>query len=245
MLRHLLVSTAVVVAFSAPALAQDQTAVPVDSVLPYSWTGFYAGAHAGYGWGSQHDNLSVPTGGGAPDDSFNANGAVGGLHAGYNAQIDSIVFGLEADIDLSGISGSTHASVVGAEGSTISRLSLSSSWQGSVRARIGYAFDRLLIYGTGGVAFGDAKVSGSVENSIEAFDIRSGAYSGSQTQTLVGWTAGGGVEYAFDDHWSARFEARYTDFGKASYRLVGPGGTLRFKSGFDETMALVGVSYRF
>lgn len=240
MFRHLLISTAVVLALSTPALAADLATTPVEPVvpvMPYSWTGFYAGVHAGYGWGSEHDDLSVPTAGAATLDSFNVQGAVGGIHAGYNQQYESFVFGVEGDLDLSGINGSQR-SAVGAEGATISSLSLRSTWQGSVRARIGYAFDRLLIYGTGGVAFGNAKVHGFV-------DGPAGTFSGSQSKTLVGWTAGAGAEYAFDDHWIGRLEVRYTDFGKSTYRLIGPNGTLRFKSGFDDTMALAGVSYKF
>lgn len=239
-LRPLLLSAAAVLMLSTPSFAADLAPAPVEPVVPvapYSWTGFYAGIHAGYGWGREDDNLSVPTAGAAPVDHFDVNGAIGGIHAGYNEQFNSFVVGLEGDIDLSGIRGSTHAGI-GAEGATISSLSLKNTWQGSIRARVGYAFDRFLIYGTGGVAFGDAKVRGSVVGPA-------GVFSGSDTKTLVGWTVGVGAEYAFDDHWSARAEVRYTDFGKSSYRLTGEDGSLRFKSGFDEVTTLVGISYKF
>lgn len=235
--RPLLLSSAIAIALCVPALAADLAPTPVEPVspvLPYSWTGFYAGVHAGYGWGSEEDNLSVPVP--LPADSFDVNGAIGGVHAGYNQQYDSFVFGVEGDVDLSGLRGSIHT--VGAEGAVVGSLSLRNTWQASLRARVGYAFDRLLIYGTGGIAFGDAKVTGVVNSPA-------GVFTGSETNTLVGWTVGLGAEYAFDDHWSARLEVRYTDFGKSNYRLSGTGGSLRFKSGFDETVALAGVSYKF
>jgi outer membrane immunogenic protein len=239
-LRQMLLLSAAALMLSTPSFAADLAPAPVEPVAPvttFSWTGFYAGVHAGYGWGRENDNLSVPTAGAVGLDHFDVNGAVGGVHAGYNEQFNSFVVGLEGDVDLSGIRGSTH-SAIGAEGATISSLSLRNTWQGSVRARIGYAFDRFLFYGTGGVAFGDAKVSGSVIGPA-------GIFSGSDTKTLVGWTVGLGGEYAFDDHWIARAEVRYTDFGKSSYRLGGADGTLPFKAGFDEVTTLLGVSYKF
>jgi len=197
-------------------------------VLPYSWTGFYVGAHAGYAWAQERDNASsiAP----APVDSFNVDGAIGGIHAGYNEQFDGgFVVGLEGDIDISGINGSDRAVTIAGP----SRLEMKNRWQGSIRARFGYAFDRILVYATGGVAFADIR---------ERWNLANGLFVGSDTNTRVGWTVGGGVEYAFDDHWSARAEVRYSDFGKSNF-AVAPG--VRFRGGFHETVGLVGVSYKF
>lgn len=235
------IALAVLLLSSAPALAADLAPQPVEPtepvVLPFSWTGFYVGGHVGYAWGSENDGLSTvvvpttpPTEGPAADH-FNVNGVIGGLHAGYNEQFDSnIVVGLEGDIDAAGIHGS-HTVFDAVNGN--SRLSMRNNWQGSVRARLGYAFDRILIYATGGVAFADQH---------EKWNIFDGSFIGSKTDTRVGWTAGGGVEYAIDDHWSVRLEVRYSDFGKSRY-VVGPGTS--FRAGFNETAGTIGVSYKF
>ena len=216
-----------------PAFAADLAPAPVEPVVPvvtpYNWTGFYVGAHIGYAWGSEGDTLHAAAA--VPADSFNVNGVIGGLHAGYNYQFDNTawVVGLEGDIDLSGISGD-HRVVTGAGAS---RISMDNRWQGSIRARAGYAFDRFLIYATGGVAFADIK---------EHWNLFDGTINGSGTNTRVGWTAGAGVEYAFDDHWIGRAEVRYSDFGKSNFNV---GGGARFKAGFHETVGVLGVSYKF
>jgi outer membrane immunogenic protein len=226
---------------SVPAMAADLAEQPVEPVapivLPFSWTGFYVGAHVGYAGGSENDNLSVvplpttPILTGPPADHFDVNGIIGGIHAGYNEQFENnIVVGVEGDIDAAGINGD-QAVFDPINGS--SRLSMRSNWQGSLRARFGYAFDHILVYATGGVAFANVR---------EKWNLFDGTFFGSKSKTRVGWTAGGGVEYAFDDHWSARVEVRYSDFGKSSY-VVSP--TAAFKGGFHETAGLVGVSYKF
>ena len=90
---------------------------------------------------------------------------------------------------------------------------MASDIQGAIRARAGYALDRLLIYVAGGAAFGRF----STTSFIGGIDFLSGRTSyfasGNRSTTRVGWTLGGGVEYAVNDHWSARVEYRYSDFG--------------------------------
>lgn len=216
-----------------PAFAADLAPQPTEPVVPvvtaYDWTGFYAGAHIGYAWGSERDDLSrtAPV----PADSFDVSGVVGGIHAGYNYQFyNSFVVGLEGDIDLSGINGSQN--VIDATNGN-SHLRMSNRWQGSIRARAGYAFDRFLIYATGGIAFADVR---------ERWNLFDGDFVGSSSKTRVGWTVGGGAEYAFDDHWIGRAEIRYSDFGKSNFNV---GSGVRFKAGFHETVGLLGVSYKF
>ena len=215
-IRTLLVASSFLCA--GPAMAADlapypsEPAAPAQVYLPYSWTGFYIGAHAGYGFGNVDPKLA-----GAPLDSFDINGFVGGVHAGYNYQMNQFVLGVEADADLTSIHGSTFDPVLGATDK------LSVPWQGSVRGRLGYAWDRFLLYGTGGVAFADAKLAGG------------------NSKGLVGWTLGAGVEYAFTDSLSGRVEYRYSDFQRATF--TAPAGPIRSK--FDESQVLVGISYKF
>ncbi|WP_284314435.1 outer membrane protein [Labrys miyagiensis] len=216
-----------------PAFAADLSPEPAEPapavVTPYNWTGFYVGAHIGYGWGREHDTLRNTTLAEAMD-RFDVNGVLGGIHGGYNQQFDgNFVVGLEADADLSGIQGNDHTAQAGGA----SRLDMRNRWQSSIRARVGYAFDRFLVYATGGMAIGDIR---------ERWTILNGTLAGSSTKTRVGWTAGAGVEYAFDDHWVGRAEVRYTDFGKSNFTV---GSGVRFKAGFHETVGLIGVSYKF
>jgi outer membrane immunogenic protein len=214
-IRTLLVASS---AFCAgPALAADLTPYPAEPAapaavyLPFSWTGFYAGAHVGYGFSTVDSNLAAPL------DSFDMNGVVGGLHAGYNYQMNQFVLGVEGDVDLTSISGRSDPLA----GVT---TKFSVPWQGSVRGRLGYAWDRFLLYGTGGVAFADAKLAGG------------------NSKGLVGWTLGAGLEYAFTDSLSGRVEYRYTDFQRATFTAPATGS---FKSGFNENQVLVGISYKF
>lgn len=209
---------------ASPVLAADlgySTAEPVAPVLPYSWTGFYVGAHAGAAFG----NAKVSSIDGFRQGYNNA-GFIGGLHAGYNYQFENNwVVGLEGDLDYTSLSKTRHG--IAAIGPFAT--SFKSEWQGSIRGRVGYAFDRFLPYLTAGVAFADEKFRVSVPAGIA-----------SHSTTRAGWTVGAGLEYAVDDHWSVRGEVRYSDFGK--WRLRGTGGG---KVRFNETTALVGVSYKF
>ncbi|MDQ0392590.1 outer membrane protein [Labrys monachus] len=216
----LMTSTAAFAADLAPQPVEP--AAPVE--LPFSWTGFYAGVHLG----------AVFSDAKATDSEFgirakfNNTGFIGGGHVGYNEEFDNnVVIGLEGDIDYTSLSKTTSQTVDGTFGSA----KFKSDWQGSVRARLGYAFDRFLPYVTAGVAFGDQKLS------VYIPDIG----SASSSKTRVGWTVGGGVEYAIDDHWLLRGEVRYTDFGKQNSNFFGD----RVKIRFNEVSTLIGVSYKF
>ena len=157
--------------------------------------------------------------------NFNGTGFIGGAHAGYNAQFDGgFVVGLETDIDYSSFNKSE--TITDITGATF-RAKFKNEWDGSTRARVGYAFDNILPYVTAGVAYGDEKVSV--------------ASVGSNSDTRVGWTAGAGVEYAVDQNWIVRGEARYIDLGSKDVNL---GGT-RHKVKFDGTDLNLGVSYKF
>ena len=119
------------------------------------------------------------------------------------------------------------------------------TWQAFLLARAGVAFDRLLVYGTGGLAVADDRESFSIYNSGSTLSYLA---LESQTNTLIGWAAGVGGEYAFTSHWTASVEVRYASFGKGAAVMPAslPGaGTVTYSPKFSETMALVGLSYRF
>ncbi len=179
----------------------------------YNWTGMYAGINAGYGWGrSNFNNAFGGTG------SFDVDGAVVGGTIGYNWQAGQTVFGLEGDVAWSGIKGSTSAGIC-AIGSCETR----NNWLGTVRGRIGYAFDRVMPFVTGGLAVGDIEAS---------------ALGFSETKTKAGWTLGGGVEVALAGPWTAKAEYLYVDLGNRSFA----GGT---NVDFHTNVVRGGLNYRF
>jgi outer membrane immunogenic protein len=216
----LLTSTSAFAADLAPQSVEP--AAPVAVAPVFSWTGFYAGVHVGADFGQS--KLSVA---GFGDTKFNSTGFLGGGHVGYNEQFDGgFVVGIETDIDYSSLS-KTKNLVVGGDPVT---AKFKNEWQGSTRARFGYAIDNLLPYVTGGVAYGNQKYS-----------VVAPGLSASISDTRVGWTAGAGVEYAIDQNWLVRGEVRYTDFGKDTTNVLG----VPVKTRFDSTSATLGASYKF
>jgi outer membrane immunogenic protein len=140
------------------------------------------------------------------------NGFAGGAQAGYNWQSGQFVFGGETDIQASGAD------------DTFANYKFSNPWFGTLRARAGYAMNNILVYGTFGIAYGD---------------LRAEQLGVSETHTLVGWTAGAGMEVGFTPNWSARVEYLYMDLGSRSFALTGNDDGLR------ASYLRFGVNYRF
>jgi outer membrane immunogenic protein len=185
-------------AMAAPSFAADlprptYKAHPYPVYAPFTWSGFYFGVNAGYGFGSSNWTNS------AISDSLNVKGAVLGTTVGYNFQTGVWVWGLEGDFGPSFLKGSANAAggVCGGAGCTTEN-----TWFGTARGRVGYGFDRWLPYITGGAAFGNIKMTPS-NGSIE-------------TANKLGWTLGAGLEYVFSGPWSAKFEYLYADLGKGT-----------------------------
>lgn len=152
------------------------------------WTGLYLGANAGYGWSRVK----------AEDDPFavKGDGIVGGFHAGYNHQIRNFVLGVEGDFNFSDVRG---REVIDA----ISVLDTHHRSFGSVRGRLGIAFDRLLAYGTVGYGWTNVRVAAN-----------DGVTAASRTETNGGVVWGGGLEYKLQPNISLRAEAlRYETSG--------------------------------
>jgi outer membrane immunogenic protein len=209
---------------SAAANAADlPVKAPVYSPVAafYDWTGFYVGADIGGGWG-HHDRALVPN---TFANSYNSSGVIGGIHAGSNWQMQAFVFGLETDINLAGIKGDD-----GSTGGTLDSTKL--KWLGSLRGRLGYAWDRVLIFATGGWAYGG----------LEHFN--NGGAGETFTKTRSGWTVGGGLEYGLTRNWTIRADYRYYDLG--TYQNLTPtNGVTAYE--VDNTFHTItaGVSYRF
>ncbi|MDB5617805.1 outer membrane protein [Tardiphaga sp.] len=230
-------------AAAADLAARTYTKAPALSPLT-NWSGFYVGAHVGYAWGDQSDNLSLTAG--LPADHFDISGFQGGAHAGYNWQVGRTVFGFEGDFDGSNLKGG-RAFDQGTGGSrVVGSLSFKSDWQASIRGRLGFAADNWLFYATGGVAF--AEVASSLDltryRSCDGICILSQGISG-QSEVLVGYTVGVGAEYAITTNWIARGEVRYSDFGAKTFAFSDGGSAIPSRVKFNQTNASLGISYKF
>lgn len=225
MMRKLLLASVALAAVSAPAFAADlpsrkyEPAAPVVYAPAFTWTGFYAGLNAGVGF-SQSNNTNVTVNGVTTSySSGNNNGFVGGAQAGYNWQMGQIVFGGEADIQYADLGRKNSVGGFYYGGS-------SGNYFGTVRARVGYAFDRALIYVTGGLAYGD--VGGGISN-----------------DTKAGYTVGGGLEYAFTNNWTAKIEGLYVNIDRGSGRFVAPTYVVNVDKNSDFGVVRVGLNYKF
>ena len=234
MLRKLLLSSVAATAMVGSALAADlpsRRPPPVLPVIPvFTWTGFYLGVDGGYGWQNIRETGIF---GGLPFYQLNyrATGPVGGGHAGFNWQVSQFVFGMEGDVLYSSMRVTGPANAL-----LFNNAVWRSGVEGSIRGRIGIAFDRFLAYATGGVAF-------------ETFRLRQNflfapGFADTFTPSRAGLTVGGGVEYAFTNNWLARVEGRYSDFGTFNNAsVVLPG--LFFRQRVTETKITGGISYKF
>jgi outer membrane immunogenic protein len=172
------------------ARAADLSVAPLYKAPPqvaapaYNWSGFYVGVNGGGGWATSTWDTA---------GSFNVSGGVIGGTAGMNWQIGHAVLGLEGDVDWSNLKGSASAPAC------LAGCTTNNDWLATVRGRAGYAFDRFLPYVTGGLAVGDIKATAP-------------GFAGA-TQTNAGWTAGGGVELALTNNWTAKAEYLHVDLG--------------------------------
>ncbi|BCP53083.1 membrane protein [Kaistia sp. 32K] len=189
------------------AHAADLTYEPAPVVAPvaFNWTGFYIGVHGGIGGGGFDTTFTDP-GNFSVGWSDNAFGAFGGAQVGYNYQFSpNWVVGVEADIAAAGIS-AEHTADFNYGVSTNQEAKV--DWFGTLRGRIGYAWDNLLIYGTGGAAYGDVESSSSYTDNVLGFTD-----SNSFSDTRWGWTAGAGVEYGITKNITLKTEYLYVDLG--------------------------------
>ena len=219
-----------------PASAAD---LPVayrapQSYVIFTWTGFYFGAHGGGAWGSKDTTLAPFTFAGAtiapPGTTIDVSGGLAGGQFGANYQAGSWVLGVELDASWADLTGNT-ACIVGVAGNCHARVNALGTFAG----RLGFALDRVLLYGKGGAAVANDK-----------YEITSvAAYKASETRW--GWMLGGGVEYSFTDNWSAKIEYNYLDFGTRAVRFTDGTGLLFLDTSIRERVhvAKAGINYRF
>ncbi len=217
----------------------------------YNWTGFYAGVNAGAAKNNSGYNIDpseLLASGSFDNPAF----TVGG-QAGYNYQAGNLVYGLETDINYNstddsgtGILGAFVAPPGGPVGTSYIHYTVNQQidYFGTLRGRLGFTpADRLLLYVTGGLAYGH--VSSSTSFSTPGFSI-----SGSSSAMQVGWALGTGGEYALTNNWSVKLEYLYIDLGSMSYPIVGAFSvpshtTLTTTINTAQNVIRVGLNYKF
>lgn len=197
---------------------------------PHDWTGPYIGADVGYAWGETGNQWRSPGAGyqdWQPDGTISYDSAMGGGYIGYLAQYGRLVFGAEIDISAMSLKGddSQFAGEVNA---------IELNYVGTIRGRLGYAFDNSLLYATGGFAYSD-------------YTKKDETLGWSQNDNLTGWTVGAGYEYALGENWSARIEYLYTDLGSVDSLLTDGEGSYYYHRASDVTVQSMraGLTYGF
>jgi outer membrane immunogenic protein len=198
----------------APPPRAPATYVPAAPI--YNWTGIYVGLNGGYNFGTLAPSAALIAGSpvnaaGVALGSFNTTGfLVGGTLGGNYEFANGFLLGVEGDGEYNSMSNTVAG--VG---------TFKSNWLATARGRVGWAFDRVLFFGTGGAAFAPESVTGF------------------GSTTMTGWTAGGGIEYAFAPGWSAKAEYLFVDFSNVT--PVGAAGS--FKD--TDNVIRAGINYKF
>jgi outer membrane immunogenic protein len=203
----------------------------------YNWGGIYWGVTGGYGFGSSEWTDANNLSGAGTTGSFNLSGGIVGGTLGINLQADAFVFSVEGDFGPSWISGESSSTFCGKVGfGSGAQCETKNTWLGTLRARFGFAADRVLFYGTVGGAYGN---------------IESGINGGFSNSNEPGWVAGAGVEAALTDNWTARLEYLFVDLENGSCTAsascgldvasVQPNDTVKF----NVSLIRAGLDYKF
>ncbi len=241
-MKKILLASVALVAFASAASAADLPSrvvkpAPYIPVAPaFTWTGFYVGVNAGYAF-SNSDKITNSGNAaynalGVPSFSASRDGFIGGAQAGYNYQINpQFVVGLETDIQYTDLK-KTGVDVFG------DRARVETNYLGTVRGRIGFVpMDRTLLYVTGGLAYGDTKLSASTTGFP--------GLTGSKRDTAAGWTLGGGVEYAFTQNVTAKVEYLYYDLGDTKLSVNDGVRAATYKAENQGSIVRAGINYKF
>jgi outer membrane immunogenic protein len=227
-----------VLGLMSPALGADlpMKAAPVVTPL-YDWSGFYVGVFGGGGMGNHNYGNGTPNGFANYLINYDSTGGIGGGEVGYNVQSGSIVVGVEGDAFWSGIKGSDLSQF---NNGTLPIGAVDASnlqWGGTFRARGGIAIDRLMLFFTGGWAYGNILHTSTAPGfPVDQF-----------TNHQSGLTAGGGIAYAITNNIIGKLEYRYYDYGR--YDRAGspltPNGQLPYTVDNTYSVVTIGFDYKF
>ena len=248
---------------AADIAARPYTKAPMMAEPIFSWTGYYLGVNAGYGWSESNDisttgqataNVNNVLGGARPGTvRVRQDGFVGGGQIGYNYQFaPSWVFGVEADIAYTDMGRSTSVTTVplSGVGSLNNVFSNNLEYLGTVRGRLGYTVGQTMFYGTGGFAYGEVNNGASLFGSAATGNNLQ--FTGSSSQTRTGYAVGGGIEHAISQNWTVKAEYLYYDLGRNTVNVAvipgaaGAGGT-GYNSSFrtEGNIVRAGLNYKF
>ena len=220
-----------VIGLATPAFAADISVpvvpapAPAPAPLVYDWTGFYVGVHAGGDIGGEYEaDITTP---GNVDDKFDSDGFLGGGQIGFNYQMNQFVIGAEADFSFTGIDGDGTIDIPGLGDTAVDA---ETDWISTIRARLGYAFDNFLVYGTGGIAFANVEVSEGLTGSDD-------------DNTHIGYALGAGIEAGLTQNVSLRAEYLYLDFEEEDISLAG--GAVTGDASADNHILRAAINYRF
>jgi outer membrane immunogenic protein len=225
----------------APAVAADIPDIPVKAPVSFfSWTGCYVGSHTGLGWGRK--DFSDPTGINCALNQVilnNVGGVLSGVQAGCDYQLaPNWVAGAEADFSLAYIRGTVTDPFFNGKSNS---LQAKTDWLATATGRLGYTFDRTLIYAKGGAAWArDRYIIGDPNNNPNN--------QATAAETRFGWIIGFGIEQALWDSWSVKVEFDHYEFGTRRLNFTNP-------LGFPATAVVdirqrieavkIGINYRF
>jgi outer membrane immunogenic protein len=248
LLSRLLLSGALIGGLSASAQSADlpsrvPAAAPSSAAPVFSWTGFYAGGNMGAGWkrtaqffpGQNYLYLGSPTSDPDEDAGSNVSSAfIGGLQAGYDHQIGSWVFGVQANVEATSMNGVNSWPSIPNE-----NVSSKAKAFGSFTGRVGYAIQpSLLVYAKGGI--GLSRVNYSDDDVTVPISLKASA-------THWGWTVGAGLEYALTSNWSTFIEYNHADYGSKNVTMTDAAQQNRWYYKYSNRIdtVMVGLNYRF
>lgn len=240
MLARLFLAGAMICVAISPVQADAEPPVIHD------WSGFYVGAHAGSGWGTSDGDQEIGAGGGrynaaAATWGYDIDGVMAGGQLGFNLQSGAIVYGLEGDIGYLGLEGDGDGGPTSVE--TVS--SVDGGFYATATGRLGYAADRLLLYIKGGAAFADLDVQ--VRDPSTTVNI--GIIDADNKGTEIGWTLGGGAEWALSEVVSLKLEYLFMNFNdvksKGEAFNPGPAGQFGWKHDIEIHAVKAGINFYF
>lgn len=212
-----------------------------------NWTGFYIGVNVGGEWGHSEDkdfeyNFGTINGfDGAKPWGYDQSGVIAGGTLGYNYQWNWLVLGLEADLGYMDVDGSgTEPGSPGFD----TRGHTESDFYTTIRGRLGFAWGHWLFYGTGGgIGLNFTK---EVDDNCSVLPCGGNTMHGSQEDFQWGYAAGGGIEYMFNCHWTAKVEYLRFEIDREDFHSTDPAGNhYKWDSDTEGNIVRAGLNYKF
>jgi outer membrane immunogenic protein len=224
-----------------------KAAPPVPYSAAYNWTGVYAGGQVGWGWAtSQATQLAATPSftAGTVSNPTNFAGLLGGFYGGYNYQFNQFLVGIDGDYSFSDLTG-TSQDLANTGNGHVANHSDAIKWIATATGRLGYANNNWLLFVKGGGAW--AEFDGNSVNLTAAGALSA---TSSNSTTREGWIVGGGVEYGFASHWSAKLEYDYikfdtTNFNSTDTAVAGAVTIVPHSATSSMNILKGGVAYRF